>query len=274
MGKGGQDTIAAGNSRWRVDHRRQGNCLRCIGRRPASAAARNVFASNWTIAKRQRWTISYVSRRIAPFFLPRTHLRPLSQTRYGRRRLPSCSDRKPACEHMATKQRCCRRSAKFIWMPDTPNEPPSSKNGSCWPAISDVGGFATVGIIALVDEATGYQEVRDRLRYRRFSTSICGRNSPHGRERSRTDFYRQIFRLRGWDWRGMKINRPQCVAQYTKNLVYARLAPGILKELESRNPKTVAGRRIAKHYEWLTEDIGHPAARPASPCCRRAHACR
>jgi hypothetical protein len=42
-------------------------------------------------------------------------------------------------------------------------------------------------------------------------------------------------------------------------LVYERLAPGILRELEDRNPKDNRGRRKHKHHQWLTEDIGHPA---------------
>jgi hypothetical protein len=72
------------------------------------------------------------------------------------------------------------------------------------------------------------------------------------------EFYQHIFRLRGWTWKGMKVNRPQVVANYTKDVVWARLAPGILKELEARNP-IESGRRKAKHHQWLTEDIGHPA---------------
>ena len=57
----------------------------------------------------------------------------------------------------------------------------------------------------------------------------------------------------------MKVNRPQVVAKYTNDLVYERLAPGILKELENRNPKGERGIRSAKHHQWLTEDVGHPA---------------
>ena len=57
----------------------------------------------------------------------------------------------------------------------------------------------------------------------------------------------------------MKINRPQVVANYTKDLVYARLAPGILTELENRNPLDDKGNRRHKHHQWMTEDVGHPA---------------
>lgn len=38
------------------------------------------------------------------------------------------------------------------------------------------------------------------------------------------EFYKQICRLKGWQWRGMKVNRPSVVAQYTTDLVYERLA--------------------------------------------------
>jgi hypothetical protein len=57
----------------------------------------------------------------------------------------------------------------------------------------------------------------------------------------------------------MKVNRPQIVAHYTTDLIYARLAPGIVKELEIRNPMTEKGYRKHKNYQFLTQDIGLPA---------------
>jgi hypothetical protein len=43
------------------------------------------------------------------------------------------------------------------------------------------------------------------------------------------------------------------------DLVYARLAPGVLEELRKRNPVTEKGYREHKHFQHLTSDIGHPA---------------
>lgn len=120
-------------------------------------------------------------------------------------------------------------------------------------------GLAEVGIVALVDEATGYQDVRDRQALQAILDRYLLKEFAAWARAFPDEFYREIFRLRGWRWRGMKINRPQCVAKYTNDLVYARLAPGILAELQVRNPTDDHGRRKAKHYEWLTEDIGHPA---------------
>lgn len=119
--------------------------------------------------------------------------------------------------------------------------------------------LAKVGIIALVDEATGYQEVRDRLALQAILEKFLRKELAAWAKRFPDEFYQHIFRLRGWQWKGMTVNRPQAVANYTKDLVYERLAPGILNELESRNPKGERGRRKAKHHQWLTEDVGHPA---------------
>jgi hypothetical protein len=120
-------------------------------------------------------------------------------------------------------------------------------------------GLAHVGIIALVDEATGFQEVRDRQALQAILDKYLRKEFAAWAKKFPNEFYEQIFRLRKWNWRGMQVNRPQVVANYTKDIVYARLAPGIIKELEVRNPIDEKGYRKAKHHQWLTEDIGHPA---------------
>jgi hypothetical protein len=119
--------------------------------------------------------------------------------------------------------------------------------------------FIKVGIDALVDEATGYQEVRDRLALQAILDKYLRKELAAWAKRFPDEFYEQLFRLRNWQWKGMKINRPSVVAHYTKDLVYERLAPGILSELEQRNPKDERGRRKHKHHQWLSDDVGHPA---------------
>lgn len=119
--------------------------------------------------------------------------------------------------------------------------------------------FARVGIIALVDEATGYQEARQRFALQKLLDKYLRLEYARWAKRFPDDFYRHIFRLRGWDFDETTSKRPGAVAQYTKDIVYKRLAPGILTELEERNPKGSTGRRKAKHHQWLTEEVGHPA---------------
>ena len=128
-------------------------------------------------------------------------------------------------------------------------------------ALSFLSGLGELGIIGLVDEATGYQEVRDRLALHRFLDKYLKAERAKWAKRFPDEFYKQIFRLRDWQWKGMKVNRPSVVGHYTNDIVWDRIAPYIHDELRNLNPKTDTGHRKAKHHQWLTEDIGHPALR-------------
>lgn len=124
-------------------------------------------------------------------------------------------------------------------------------------------GFAVVGITALVDEATGYQEVRDRFALQAILDAYLSHELAAWAKRFPNEFYKEIFRLRGWAWDELKkksgTRGPRVVGKYTNDFVYARLAPGILEELQQRNPANEHGKRKAKHHQWLTEDVGHAA---------------
>lgn len=120
-------------------------------------------------------------------------------------------------------------------------------------------GLAHVGIVALVDEATGYQEVRDKQalqaildRYLRHEFAAWAKRFPD-------EFYQQMFRLKNWSYNPLSVARPGIVGTYTKDVVYERLAPGIVAELSTLNPKNEKGHRSRRHHQWLTDDIGHPA---------------
>ena len=120
-------------------------------------------------------------------------------------------------------------------------------------------GLAHVGIIALVDEATSYQEIRDRKALNKILDKYLLAEKAKWAKRFPDDFYKGIFKLRSWPWQGMKVNRPSVVGHYTNDIVWDRLAPGVREELERVNPKTETGTRRARHHQWLTVDIGHPA---------------
>lgn len=118
-------------------------------------------------------------------------------------------------------------------------------------------GLAQVGIVALVDEATGYQEVRARdalqaylERFLRKELAIWVKVFPD-------EFFRELYRLKKWPWNGSS-RRPGIVGHYINDLVYSRLGPGVLEQLQEKNP-SINGRRRSRHTQWLTEDLGHPA---------------
>jgi hypothetical protein len=119
--------------------------------------------------------------------------------------------------------------------------------------------LASVGIVALVDEATGYQEVRDRKALQQILDKYIGKELAKWVKTFPEDFYQQVFRLRGWEYRQGSSKRPMLMARLTADLVYSRLAPGVLEELRRVAPKDERGRRKTKLFQGLTIDIGHPA---------------
>jgi hypothetical protein len=117
--------------------------------------------------------------------------------------------------------------------------------------------FARVGIIALVDEATGYQEIRDREALQEILKKYIDGALYEWTKTFPLAFYKEIFRLKAWPWNNGKM--PGAVGNYTKDLVYDRLERGLLEELERVNPRTEKGYRKYHHHRFLTRDIGHPA---------------
>ncbi len=124
-------------------------------------------------------------------------------------------------------------------------------------------GLAHVGIIALIDEATGYQATRARKALEQILEAYISNHLAKWAKRFPDQFYKEMFRLKDWDFDEKlgKGRRPAIVGRYTKDIVYQRLAPGVLEELERLNPPNEHGIRKHRHHQWLTEDVGHPALR-------------
>ena len=119
-------------------------------------------------------------------------------------------------------------------------------------------GFAHVGIIALVDEATGYQEIRVRNALATILEKFIAKQLHPWTKTFPYSFYEEICRLKGWPgWYAVK--RPHVIADYTNDFVYSRIAPGVLREVQRLNPiNPKTGERIVKHHQWFSEDHGHP----------------
>ena len=120
-----------------------------------------------------------------------------------------------------------------------------------------VRGLAAVGIIALVDEATGYQDIRAKRSLALILEKFIAKELQPWTRTFPYEFYEQIFRLKGWQGpQGVK--RPSLIGHYTNNFVYERLAPGVLAELRTLNPTEVNGVRRYRHHQWFTPEFGHP----------------
>lgn len=119
--------------------------------------------------------------------------------------------------------------------------------------------IAKVGIIALVDEATGYQEVRDRLALQKILEKYITDEWAKWTKTFPDEFYRELFRLKNIPYPPVSARRPSYIGHWTNDIVYSRLTTGVLSELKKKNPVQVTGRRKRKHHQYLTRDIGHPA---------------
>jgi hypothetical protein len=121
-----------------------------------------------------------------------------------------------------------------------------------------VRGFARVGIIALVDEATGYQADRARDELNKILKAYISKELLPWTQRFPDEFFKQIYRLRNWQYKEGSHKRPRIVGKLIKNLIYRPLPPGVLPELEKRNPPDEKGYRKHRHHQFLTTETGHP----------------
>lgn len=117
-------------------------------------------------------------------------------------------------------------------------------------------GLATVGIIALVDEATGFQDERVKEALAKILEDYLLKEAKPYIGTFPTEFYKQIFRLNKWSWNEKSAKRPGVIGKWTNDIVYERLAPRILREIQKMNPPIKPGRRKYKHFQYLTDEVG------------------
>ena len=117
-------------------------------------------------------------------------------------------------------------------------------------------GLAHVGIIALVDEATGYQDDRPRLALAKILEEFVAEELKKWVKTFPLDYFRELCRIRGVEFRE-DMRLPSYFGHLTNKLIYSRLAPGVLAKLQEKNPSQ-NGRRKNKNFQYLTDDVGHP----------------
>jgi hypothetical protein len=124
-----------------------------------------------------------------------------------------------------------------------------------------VRGLARVGIIALIDEATGYQRDRARDALAKILEDFIAKELQPYLPTFPADFYQEMFRLRGLEFPTGSVKRPQYFGMLTNDVVYRRIAPGVLEELKRVTPKLESGRHKDKLFQRLTSNKGYPKLR-------------
>lgn len=121
-------------------------------------------------------------------------------------------------------------------------------------------GLAQVGIVALVDEATGYQRDREKDALAKILEAFVAKELQPWLKTFPDDYYKELFRLYQLPYppTGNKGWRPSFIGNITNDVIYARIAPELLPELKKAASKA---EKKAKLHQWLTGEVGHPKLR-------------
>ena len=121
--------------------------------------------------------------------------------------------------------------------------------------------LAHIGIIALVDEATGYQRDRASDALAQILEAFIAKELQPWVKTFPDDFYEQIFRLRHLNFPRDTVKKPQYFGHLTNDIIYKRLAPGVLEELKRTTPRASSGRHKTQLQRRLSPELGHPKLR-------------
>jgi hypothetical protein len=118
-------------------------------------------------------------------------------------------------------------------------------------------GLARVGIIALVDQATGFNEQQTRDELTRILEAYIAPELMPWTRKFPDEFFKQVCKLHGWAYQPGSTKRPQYVGHFINDYIYRQLPDGVLDELRRRNPVTESGYRKYKHTQLLSVDTGN-----------------
>lgn len=119
--------------------------------------------------------------------------------------------------------------------------------------------FAKVGLLSLIDEATGYQYDREKKELQIILKALIGNELSKWEIMFELSFYKEIYKLWGIPFTPQNIkNKPSFIANITNKYVYLNLPGGhtILSELKRKTGKTAKGNNKNKFHQWLTEKVG------------------
>ncbi len=118
--------------------------------------------------------------------------------------------------------------------------------------------FARVGIIALVDEATGFDKVKNDVKdkLQTFLNQFLMKEAATWIKTFPDEFFMDIYKMRHWDWQETR-KMPGVMGNWIRDIVYERIAP-VLPELEKLNPKNEKGYRAKKFHQYFSREEGLP----------------
>lgn len=117
--------------------------------------------------------------------------------------------------------------------------------------------FARVGIIALIDEATGYQNEREHFELQKILSAYISDEILKWQLTFTDDFYQQIYRLWNLPYIPKYIrNKPSFIGKLTSKYIYEQLPNGVVEKIKEKTGKTDKGNWKYKWHQSLTPEIG------------------
>ena len=118
-------------------------------------------------------------------------------------------------------------------------------------------GFARVGISALIDEATGYQYVRERDELQKILNAYVSESILKWQLTFTDEFYKELFRLWGIPFTTKNIARkPQFVGKLTNKYIYSQMPTGVVEAIKEKAQKDSEGNYKYRWHQALTPEIG------------------
>lgn len=116
-------------------------------------------------------------------------------------------------------------------------------------------GLTRIGLIALIDEATGYQKRRDSDELQRILTAYILPEHRPWLQVVPDEFTSEIYRVYGWE-RKPQNRGPRYAGKLIRQLVYEKMPKPVLPSLDEKNPVDASHRRKKKHHQFLTPKQG------------------
>ena len=118
-------------------------------------------------------------------------------------------------------------------------------------------GFARMGIVALVDEATGYQYERERFELQKILNAYISDEVLKWQLTFTDVFYKEIYRLWGLPFIPKYIkNKPSFIGKLTNKYIYDLLPKGVVDKIKEKTGKPEKGNWKYKWHQSLTPEIG------------------
>jgi hypothetical protein len=125
---------------------------------------------------------------------------------------------------------------------------------------------AKIGIIALVDEATGYIADKRKEEYRELFRDFIREECREWEKEFPDSFFEMLYKLYGLKRKNPKsVKHPSFFGHLIRKYIYFPLANSngaVLKELDEKNPVVyVGGGRKHRLHQFLTDEVGVKALR-------------